>query len=130
MGKEVINTSNAPAAVGPYSQGVSAGNLIFVSGQLPMAPGGDLITGDTASATARCLDNVSAVLAAAGASMSDVVKVTVFLADMNDFSAMNEVYKKYFTEPFPARAAVAVKTLPKNAPLEIEAIAFRSSELV
>ena len=130
MSKKVINTSNAPAAVGPYSQGVSAGNLIFVSGQLPMTPGGDLITGDIASATGRCLENVSAVLAAARASMSDVVKVTVFLADMNDFFAMNEVYKKYFTEPFPARAAVAVRTLPKGAPLEIEAFAFRSSEVV
>ena len=130
MSKQAISTSNAPAAVGPYSQGISAGDLIFVSGQLPMTPSGDLITDNIAPATRQSLENVSAILAAAGASMSDVVKVTVFLANMDDFSAMNEVYKEFFSEPFPARAAVAVKTLPKNAPLEIEAIAFRSSELV
>ena len=126
MSKKTINTSNAPAAVGPYSQGVSAGNLIFVSGQLPITPSGDLITDDIASATRQSLENVSAVLKKAGASMSDVVKVTVFLADMADFAAMNEVYKEFFAEPYPARAAVAVKELPKNAPLEIEAIACLS----
>ncbi len=125
MGKRRIKTSDAPAAVGPYSQGIRAGDLIFVSGQLPMGPDGELITGDIAKATARSLQNVRAVLAAAGASMSNVVKVTVFLSDMADFAAMNEVYKEYFTEPYPARAAIAVKTLPKGAPLEIEAIAVR-----
>ncbi len=123
MSKEAISTSNAPAAVGPYSQGIRAGDLIFVSGQLPMTSEGKLITDDIAAATEHSLKNVSAVLKAAGASMRDVVKVTVFLADMSDFGAMNEVYKKYFTEPYPARAAIAVKTLPKGAPLEIEAIA-------
>ena len=123
MSKIAVETSDAPAAVGPYSQGTRAGDLIFVSGQLPMTPGGDLITDDIAAATRQSLENVSAVLAAAGASMGDVVKVTVFLADMADFGAMNEVYKEFFAEPYPARAAVAVKTLPKNAPLEIEVIA-------
>lgn len=123
MTKQAISTANAPAAVGPYSQGMKAGDLVFVSGQLPMTPEGNLITDDVSAAAKRSLQNVSAVLNAAGASMSDVVKVTVFLADMDDFAAMNEVYKEFFTEPFPARAAVAVKTLPKGAPLEIEAIA-------
>ena len=126
MGKEAIKTPNAPAAVGPYSQGIKANDLIFVSGQLPMTPDGKLVTDDIAAATKRSLQNVSAVLAAAGASMNDVVKVTVFLADMADFGAMNEVYKEFFTEPYPARAAVAVKMLPKGAPLEIEAIAHVS----
>jgi len=127
MGKEAINTTNAPAAVGPYSQGIKAGDLIFVSGQLPMTPDGELITDDIAAATERSLENVKAVLEASGASMNDVVKVTVFLSDMADFGAMNDVYKRYFTEPYPARAAIAVKELPKGAPLEIEAIAVVSS---
>ena len=125
MGKEAISTTDAPAAVGPYSQGIKAGNLIFVSGQLPMTLDGELITEDIAAAADRALQNVRAVLIEAGASMSDVVKVTVFLSDMADFGAMNDVYKRYFAEPFPARAAVAVKELPKGAPLEIEAIAVR-----
>ncbi|MCD6136033.1 RidA family protein [Candidatus Bipolaricaulota bacterium] len=127
MRKTVVKTLDAPAAVGPYSQGIRAGDLIFVSGQLPMTPGGELITDDIAAAADRSLQNVRAVLEAAGASMDDVVKVTVFLADMADFGAMNEVYKRYFTEPFPARAAIAVKELPKGAPLEIEAIAVVSA---
>ena len=127
MSKTVVKTSDAPAAVGPYSQGIRAGDLIFVSGQLPMTPGGELITDDIAAAADRSLQNVRAVLEAAGASMSNVVKVTVFLADMDDFGAMNEVYKRYFTEPYPARAAIAVKELPKGAPLEIEAIAVVSA---
>ena len=127
MSKTVVKTLDAPAAVGPYSQGIRAGDLIFVSGQLPMTPGGELITDDIAAAADRSLQNVRAVLEAAGASMIDVVKVTVFLADMADFGAMNEVYKRYFTEPFPARAAIAVKELPKGAPLEIEAIAVVSA---
>ena len=125
MGKEAISTTDAPAAVGPYSQGIKAGNLIFVSGQLPMTLDGELITEDIAAAADRALQNVRAVLIEAGASMSDVVKVTVFLSDMADFGAMNDVYKRYFAEPFPARASVAVKELPKGAPLEIEAIAVR-----
>jgi len=121
--KEAIQTYDAPAAVGPYSQGIRANDLIFVSGQLPATRNGDLITDDISAATAQSLQNISAVLKAAGASLADVVKVTVFLEDMADFGAMNEVYKEFFAEPYPARAAVAVKTLPKGAPLEIEAIA-------
>ena len=121
--KEAIQTHDAPAAVGPYSQGIRANDLIFVSGQLPATRNGDLITDDISAATAQSLQNISAVLKAAGASLADVVKVTVFLEDMADFGAMNEVYKEFFAEPYPARAAVAVKTLPKGAPLEIEAIA-------
>ena len=123
MSKIAVKTLDAPAAVGPYSQGIRAGDLVFVSGQLPATPGGDLITGDIKAATKQSLENVSAVLKAAGASMSDVVKVTVFMADMADFGAMNELYAEFFNEPYPARAAVAVKALPKGAPLEIEAIA-------
>jgi len=121
--KEAIQTYDAPAAVGPYSQGIRASDLIFVSGQLPATRNGDLITDDIKAATKQSLENISAVLKAAGASLADVVKVTVFLEDMADFGAMNEVYKEFFAEPYPARAAVAVKTLPKGAPLEIEAIA-------
>jgi len=123
--KKRISTDRAPAAVGPYSQGIEAGGFIFVSGQLPATPDGDLITDDIAAATKQSLENISAVLKAAGASLADVVKVTVFLADMDDFGAMNEVYKEFFSEPYPARAAFAVKELPKGAPLEIEAIAVR-----
>jgi 2-iminobutanoate/2-iminopropanoate deaminase len=123
--KEAIHTKDAPPAVGPYSQGIAADRFIFTSGQLPATPAGELVTDDIAAAARRSLENVRAVLAAAGATMEDVVKVTIFLTDMADFGAMNEVYKEFFTEPYPARAAVAVKTLPKGAPLEIEAIAVR-----
>jgi 2-iminobutanoate/2-iminopropanoate deaminase len=123
--KEAIHTKDAPPAVGPYSQGIAADRFIFTSGQLPATPAGELVTDDIAAAARRSLENVRAVLAAAGATMEDVVKVTIFLTDMADFGAVNEVYKEFFTEPYPARAAVAVKTLPKGAPLEIEAIAVR-----
>jgi 2-iminobutanoate/2-iminopropanoate deaminase len=121
--KEAIQTEAAPQAVGPYSQAIRAGNLVFVSGQLPATPSGDLLTEDIAAATRQSLENVSAVLKAAGASLAQVVKTTVFLKDMDDFAAMNEVYKEFFSEPYPARAAIAVKTLPKDALLEIQAIA-------
>ncbi len=123
--KEEIFTENAPAAVGPYSQGITAGGLIFVSGQLPLTPDGALITDDVKAAARQALENVRAVLQAAGAKMDDVVKVTVYLADINDFGAVNEVYKTFFSAPYPARAAFAVKALPKDAPIEIEAIAYR-----
>jgi 2-iminobutanoate/2-iminopropanoate deaminase len=123
--KEAIHTKDAPPAVGPYSQGIAADRFIFTSGQLPATPAGELVTDDIAAAARRSLENVRAVLAAAGATMEDVVKVTIFLTDMADFGAVNEVYKEFFTEPYPARAAVAVKTRPKGAPLEIEAIAVR-----
>lgn len=116
-------TANAPQAIGPYSQGMRAGDLVFTSGQLPMTPDGDLIVGDIARATRQALDNVLAVLDAAGAGVGDVVKVTIYLADMNDFAAANEVYGEVFPEPFPARSCVEVARLPKDAPIEIEAIA-------
>ncbi len=121
--KKAIQTKAAPGAVGPYSQGIITENLIFVSGQLPVTPSGKLIADDVTEATRQSLQNVSAVLEAAGASLAQVVKVTVFLKDMADFAAMNDVYKEFFSEPYPARAAVAVKTLPKDAPVEIQAIA-------
>ncbi len=123
--KERISTEKAPAAVGPYSQGIAAGGFIFVSGQLPIGPDGELVTGDVKAAARQALDNVRAVLKAAGAGMNDVVKVTVYLTDIGDFGAVNEVYSEFFSEPYPARAAFAVNALPKGAPIEIEAIAVR-----
>lgn len=119
-----IQTNNAPAAIGPYSQAIRTGNLIFVSGQLPVDPAtGQFATGGIKELTRQSLTNMQHILQEAGASMADVVKTTVFLADMADFSAMNEVYAEFFSEPFPARSAVAVKTLPKQARVEIECIA-------
>ena len=124
MAKEAIETSKAPGAVGPYSQGIRAGDLIFVSGQLPANAEGVLIIDDIAAATRQSLENVHAVLSAAGARMSDVVKATVFLTDMGDFSAMNKVYGEFFSDPFPARACIEVAALPKGAKVEIEVIAL------
>lgn len=119
-----IQTNNAPAAIGPYSQAIRTGNLIFVSGQLPVDPTtGQFATGGIKELTRQSLTNMQHILREAGASMADVVKTTVFLADMADFSAMNEVYAEFFSEPFPARSAVAVKALPKQARVEIECIA-------
>ena len=123
MGKVGLQTQGAPGAVGPYSQGTRAGNLVFSSGQLPMPAGGQLETEDIAKAARYCLENVKAVLEAGGASMADVVKVTVFLRDMADFGAVNAVYGEYFPEPYPARSCIAVAGLPLNARIEIEAIA-------
>ncbi|MCK4356728.1 RidA family protein [Candidatus Bipolaricaulota bacterium] len=125
MAKKAIETSKAPGAVGPYSQGIRAGDLIFVSGQLPANAEGVLIIDDIAAATRQSLENVNAVLSAAGAQMSDVVKATVFLTDMGDFSAMNKVYGEFFSDPFPARACIEVAALPKGAKVEIEVIARR-----
>ena len=122
-----ISTSNAPAAIGPYSQAVDSGaGLVFLSGQLPIDPAtGAFPEGGIQAQTRQSLRNVQAILAAAGLSMANVVKTTVFLADMGDFAAMNEVYAEFFAEPFPARSAVAVKTLPKGALVEIECIASK-----
>lgn len=123
MAKNCLATSQAPAAIGPYSQGVKAGNILFTSGQLPLNPtSGELIT-DIKAATRQSLENVKAILVAGGASLEDVVKVTVFLRDMNDFSDMNEVYEAYFPDRSPARSAVQVACLPKDAIIEIEAVA-------
>ena len=125
---KAIQTSNAPAAIGPYSQAIDSGaGLIFVSGQLPIDPAtGAFPDGGVKEQTRQSLTNASAILEEAGLGLGNVVKTTVFLADMADFAAMNEVYSQFFTAPFPARSAVAVKTLPKGALVEIECIAARS----
>ncbi len=124
--KKEISTENAPKAIGPYSQGVKAGNFVFVSGQLPVDPQtGKFPDKDIAVLTRRSLDNISAVLYEAGMTMRDVVKTTVFLADMDDFKVVNEVYAGYFDDVPPARSAVAVARLPKGARIEIEAIAYK-----
>lgn len=126
MSKKVISTKEAPAAIGPYSQGISAeGRMVFVSGQIPINPATGSIVGDDIELQARrSLTNLKAVLAEAGASMENVVKTTVFLADMNDFAAMNSVYSEFFPENPPARSAVQVARLPKDVKVEIEAIAI------
>lgn len=121
--KKAIATSAAPGAIGPYSQAISTGSLLFVSGQIPVNPEtGEIPEGISAQA-AQSLKNLSAILEAAGLSTANVVKTTVFLADMADFAAMNAEYAKAFDEPFPARSAVAVRALPKGVLVEIEAIA-------
>ena len=123
---QVIHTNNAPAAIGPYSQAVKAGNLLFVSGQLPIDPATGTFAGeDIAAQTHQSLTNIQAILEAAGYTLADVVKATVLLADMADFAAMNAVYAQFFTANCPARAAFAVKELPKAAKVEIEVIACR-----
>jgi 2-iminobutanoate/2-iminopropanoate deaminase len=122
--KEIIATEQAPQAIGPYSQAVRAGNLVFASGQIPLDPATkEFVAGGIAEQTEQVLKNLKAVFAAAGVAMDQIVKTTVFLADMNDFTAMNEVYGKYFAENPPARATVQAARLPKDARVEIEAIA-------
>ena len=122
--KQVIHTNNAPAAIGPYSQAIKAGNMLFISGQIPVDPAtGDFAGADIETQTRQSLTNVKAILAEAGLGLENVVKTTVFLKDMNDFAAMNGVYSEFFTENCPARAAVQVAKLPKDALVEIEAIA-------
>ena len=119
-----MHTDGAPAAIGPYSQAIVAGNLVFTAGQIPLDPKTmQMVEGDVAAQTERVLENIKAVLEAAGASLSSVVKTTVFLKDMNDFSAMNEVYARYFGDHRPARSTVEVARLPRDARVEIEAIA-------
>ena len=122
--KTPIATTQAPAAIGPYSQAIEAGGLVFVSGQLPIDPAtGEFAQGGIKELTRQSLENMKAILATAGRTLDNVVKTTVFLADMADFAEMNEVYAEYFQAPFPARSAVAVKTLQKGARVEIECIA-------
>ena len=122
--KQVINTSKAPAAIGPYSQAIRVGNLLFTSGQIPIDPAtGVFVVGGIKEQTRQSLSNVKAILEEAGLTMANVVKTTVFMADMNDFADMNAVYAEYFSEPYPARSAVAVKALPTGALVEIEVIA-------
>lgn len=123
--KKVIATTEAPGAIGPYSQGIDLGNIVFCSGQIPINPAtGTMPEGITAQ-TEQSVGNVKALLKSIGLGLENVVKTTVFLADIADFAAMNEVYASHFTEPFPARSAVAVKDLPKGALVEIEVIAAR-----
>ena len=122
--KSAVSSPDAPKAIGPYSQAVRAGQLLFLSGQVPIDPAtGQLIEGDIAAQTRRVFDNLAAVLKAGGRSFADVVRTTVFLADMNDFAAMNDVYGQYFQQPYPARATVQVAWLPKDARVEIDLIA-------
>lgn len=124
---KAISTTQAPAAIGPYSQAIVAGNLVFVSGQLPINPAtGAFAEGGIKELTRQSLTNMQHILEAEGLKMSNVVKTTVFLADMADFAEMNEVYAEFFSQPFPARSAVAIKTLPKNARVEVECIAERA----
>lgn len=122
--KTVISTTNAPAAIGPYSQAIRVGNIIFTSGQIPIDPAtGSFVEGGIKEQTRQSLLNVKAILNEAGTTMDHVIKTTVFMADMNDFAEMNSVYSEFFNTPYPARSAVAVKTLPKDALVEIEVIA-------
>ena len=125
MLKHAVSSPDAPAAIGPYSPALRAGQLLFVSGQVPIDPAtGQMIEGDVAAQTRRVLDNVGALLLAADRSFADVVRTTIFLADMNDFAAVNAIYAQYFSEPYPARATVQVARLPKDARVEIDVIAF------
>ncbi|WP_455543669.1 RidA family protein [Intestinibacter sp.] len=124
MANQVIHTDNAPAAIGPYSQAIKAGNLLFVSGQVPFVPETmEIVEGDVKAQTAQSLKNLQAILKEAGADFSNVVKTTVFIKDMNEFAQINEVYAEYFGENKPARACVEVARLPKDVKVEIELIA-------
>ncbi|KGL56925.1 MULTISPECIES: RidA family protein [Porphyromonas] len=124
--KKVINTKNAPAAIGPYSQAILVGNMLYASGQLGLDPAtGNFVPGGVTEQTEQVFKNIHAILKEAGLTIANVVKTTCFLADMSDFAAMNAVYEKQFTGDFPARSAVAVKTLPKNGLVEIEIIAIK-----
>ena len=124
--KKVISTDKAPAAIGPYSQAIQVGEFLYTSGQIPLDPKtGAMVEGGVPEQTTRVLDNLKAVLEAAGYAMADVVKTAVFITDMANFGAMNEVYAKYFEKDPPARSCVAVKSLPKDALVEIEVVAWK-----
>lgn len=126
MEKKVLHTDKAPAAIGPYSQAIEVNGFVFASGQIPINPTtGEVVEGGIQEQTRQALTNASEVMKAAGLDLSHVVKTTVFMADMNDFAAMNEVYATFFSAPFPARSAVAVKTLPKGVLVEVECIAVK-----
>lgn len=125
MTKEVINTNNAPEAIGPYSQGVIVGDFVYTSGQIPINPATGVVETDIKVATKQSMENVKAILEAAGTSLENVVKTSIFLKDLNDFAIVNEIYGTYFTENPPARSCVQVAKLPKDAVIEIEAIATK-----
>lgn len=125
MVKKIVQTTEAPAPIGPYSQAVRAGNLLFVSGQVAINPvTGQVEAPDVAAEAKQVMENIKAILTAAGAHFSDIVKTTIFLADMNDFTTVNEIYGSYFTDEYPARETVAVKTLPKQVKVEISVTAY------
>lgn len=121
--KSVIATADAPAAIGPYSQAVRFGDLLITSGQIPLTPGGDLVAGGIVEQTRQVLDNLSALLRAAGSDFGSVIKTTVFLSDMNNFAEMNTIYAEYFQTPYPARSTVQVARLPRDVLVEIEVMA-------
>ena len=124
--KNVLFTKDAPAAIGPYSQGISAGNMVFVSGQLPVVPEtGEMLTGDMAQQTTQCLKNLESILQNAGCTLENVVKTTIFLKDLNDFAIVNQAYGAAFAKEPPARSCVEVARLPKDGRIEIEAIAVK-----
>jgi 2-iminobutanoate/2-iminopropanoate deaminase len=125
MKRTPVITTKAPGAIGPYSQGIASGDLIFISGQTPLRADGAMAPGGVAEHTEQCLSNIREVLIAAGLTMNDVVKTTVFMTDLGQFAAMNEVYGKHFRPPFPARSTVQVSALPKGSDVEIEAVAVR-----
>lgn len=123
MSKEIISTENAPQAIGPYSQAVKAGGLMFISGQIPLNPEtGDLVTGSIEDEANQVLQNIKSICEAAGHGMEDIVKITIFLTDLGNFATVNEVMKKHFSEPYPARATVEISGLPLGVNVEIEAI--------
>jgi 2-iminobutanoate/2-iminopropanoate deaminase len=124
--KKVIVSDAAPQAIGPYSQAIDAGGVVFVSGQIPLEPGGKLTAGTVPEQTERVIKNIAAILAAADLSLANVVKTTVYMTDLGQFAAMNEVYARHFQEPFPARATVQVGALPKGVAVEIDAVAVRA----
>jgi 2-iminobutanoate/2-iminopropanoate deaminase len=122
---KAISTKNAPSAIGPYSQAIMIGNMLFSSGQIALRADGSLNDGDIKTQTRQVMENLKAVLAEANMDFSNVVKTTIFLSEMDDFTKMNEVYASYLNKPYPARSTVAVKTLPKNVKVEIEVVAFK-----
>lgn len=129
MNFKTIKTSKAPEAIGPYSQAVEFNGLIYTSGQIPLDPVTQKMTkGDISNKTKRCLENIAAILEEAGSNLNNVVKTTIFLTNLGDFAAVNEVYRQYFKDNFPARSCVEVKALPKGAEIEIEAVAIKSGE--
>lgn len=122
--KQTIISADAPKAIGPYSQGIRVGTLLFLSGQVGLDPAtGQMVDGDVAAQTRRVMENLAAVLKSAGLSLADVARTTIYLADMNDFARVNDVYGSYFSEPYPARATVQVARLPRDARVEIDAVA-------